>query len=180
MVFIPAVITTFLAATTAAAAAASTNETTIPSTLNITTITAHNNQSALECWALDPGFTTSAQAGVSGTSMLSLGPITGNATNILIPGAYDGGRHNAPAIQWVIFLSGVAHVTLPHSDDEAWVVGGKNGAILALDTAEVSADGHSTDYPTQESTVALEVPLAQVPGHRVLHSGACVAGEMDG
>ncbi|PWY87271.1 hypothetical protein BO94DRAFT_535385 [Aspergillus sclerotioniger CBS 115572] len=180
MVFLPALFTTVLAATTAAAASTNTTTTTFPSTLNITTITAHNNQSALECWSLDPGYATSSQAGVSGTAMLSLGPVTGNATNILIPEAYDGGRHNAPTIQWVLFLSGVAHITLPNSTDEAWVVGGRNGAILALDTEEVSALGHSTVYPTQESTVALEVPLEKVPGHRVLHKGACVVGEISG
>ncbi|PYI02196.1 hypothetical protein BO78DRAFT_433042 [Aspergillus sclerotiicarbonarius CBS 121057] len=177
MVVLPALFTTLLAATTATAASSNTTTSSFPSTLNITTITAHNNQSALECWALDPGYTTSAQAGVSGTAMISLGPITGNASNILIPGAYDGGRHNAPTIQWVIFLSGVAHITLPNSTDEAWVVGGRNGAILALDTKEVSAEGHSTVYPTQESTLAWEVPLEKIPGHRVLHGGACVVGE---
>jgi fatty acid/phospholipid biosynthesis enzyme len=42
----------------------------------------------------------------------------------------------------VIFLSGLAHITLPNSTAEAWVSGGKTGAILALDTADVSALGH--------------------------------------
>ncbi|PYH45231.1 uncharacterized protein BP01DRAFT_296601 [Aspergillus saccharolyticus JOP 1030-1] len=151
--------------------------TTFPSTLNITTLTAHNNQSVLECWALQPGYSLTSEAGVSGNVVLDLGPITNNATNILIPAKYDGGRHNAPALQWVIFLSGLAHITLPYSDDEAWVSGGKNGAILALDTKEVSAEGHATTYPSGEMTVALEVPLSQVPEHRVLHSGACRVGE---
>ncbi|GKZ19197.1 hypothetical protein AbraIFM66951_008031 [Aspergillus brasiliensis] len=171
-------LTTFLAASTTALAASTNTTTTFPNTLNITTLTAHNNQTALECWALDPGYSTSSEAGVSGTAMLSLGPVTSNATSHLIPGGYDGGRHNAPTIQWVIFLSGVAHITLPNSTDEAWVVGGRNGVILALDTAEVSALGHYTTYPTQESTVALEVALREVPGHRVLHKGACGVGEM--
>ncbi|GFN13257.1 hypothetical protein AtubIFM55763_001298 [Aspergillus tubingensis] len=174
-------LTTFLAAAAAAStttALAASTTTTFPSTLNITTLTAHNNQSVLECWALDPGYSTSAQAGVSGTAMLNLGSVTNNATNLLIPGEYDGGRHNAPTNQWVIFLSGVAHITLPNSTDDAWIVGGKNGAILALDTAEVSALGHYTTYPTEESTVALEIALKEIPGHRVLHSGACGEGEL--
>ncbi|RAL03992.1 uncharacterized protein BO80DRAFT_400106 [Aspergillus ibericus CBS 121593] len=178
MIFLPVLFTTLLAATSAAAASTNTTTSSFPSTLNITTITAHNNQSALECWALDPGYTTSAQAGVSGTAMLPLGPITGNATNILIPGNYDGGRHNAPTIQWVIFLSGVAHITLPNSTDEAWVIGGRNGAILALDTAEVSTQGHYTVYPTEESTLVWEVPLVEVPGHRVLYKRACGGAEV--
>ncbi|RAK82684.1 uncharacterized protein BO72DRAFT_482318 [Aspergillus fijiensis CBS 313.89] len=169
-------------ARTAVAAATTTNTTattsSFPSTLNITTLTAHNNHSVLECWALQPGYSLTSEAGVSGNAVLNLGPITGNATNILIPANYDGGQHNAPALQWVIFLSGVAHITLPTSADEAWVTGGKNGAILALDTQEVSAEGHTTTYPSGQMTVAVEVPLAEVPAHRVLHSGACGAGEV--
>lgn len=80
----------------------------------------------------------------------------------------------------MIFLSGLAHVTLPHSDKEAWIRGGKQGAILALDTAQVSGDGHFTRYPSDEVTVALQVPLKEkkVPGHRVLHGGACQGKEV--
>lgn len=46
-----------------------------------------------------------------------------------------------PIHRWVVFLSGLAHITLPHSNAEARVNGGKNGAILALDTAAVSTEG---------------------------------------
>ena len=81
--------------------------------------------------------------------------------------------------RWVIFLSGLAHITLPESDDEAWIHGGKEGAILALDTAAVSAQGHYTEYPSDEVTVALQVPFKEVPGHRVLHRGACEGREVD-
>jgi hypothetical protein len=75
----------------------------------------------------------------------------------------------------VVFLSGLAHITLPNSTTEAWVEGGKNGAILALDTADVSALGHYTTYPSQERTTALQIPLGEkgVPSHRVLHMGPC-------
>lgn len=81
--------------------------------------------------------------------------------------------------RWVIFLSGLAHITLPESDDEAWIHGGKEGAILALDTAAVSAQGHYTKYPSDEMTVALQVPFKEVPGHRVLHRRACEGREVD-
>lgn len=81
--------------------------------------------------------------------------------------------------RWVIFLSGLAHITLPESDDEAWIHGGKEGAILALDTAAVSAQGHNTKYPSDEVTVALQVPFKEVPGHRVLHRRACEGREVD-
>lgn len=82
--------------------------------------------------------------------------------------------------RWVVFLSGLAHLTLPNSTTEAWVEGGKNGAILALDTADVSALGHYTTYPSQEQTTALQIPLGErgVPGHRVLHEGPCQGEEL--
>ncbi|KAJ5637689.1 hypothetical protein N7490_007568 [Penicillium lividum] len=154
------------------------------STLNVTVLSAQNNASTLECWALEPGFTTSSEAGTSGSRSLNLGPlggkIAGNSTYTIIPAKYDGGRHNAPLKQWVVFLSGQAHITLPNSTTEAVVTGGKNGAILALDTADVSGLGHVTKYPSNESTVTLEVPLGEegIPGHTVLHSGACKGVEL--
>lgn len=80
----------------------------------------------------------------------------------------------------MIFLSGLAHITLPHSTAEAWIPGGKHGAILALDTADVSALGHYTVYPSQEQTVTLQIPLGEdgVPDHTVLHLGACRGQEV--
>ncbi|RAL09732.1 uncharacterized protein BO97DRAFT_457555 [Aspergillus homomorphus CBS 101889] len=171
--------TTTITTTTAIATQnTTTTTTTFPNTLNITTLTAHNNHSVLECWALQPGYAQTTEPGVAGNAILNLGPIANNASNILIPPSYDGGQHNAPALQWVIFLSGLAHITLPHSDDEAWVSGGKDGMILALDTEDVSTDGHATTYPSGEVTFAVEVPLREVPGHTVLHAGACGVGEM--
>lgn len=133
-----------------------------------------------------------------------MGLVGGNASFSILPARFDGGLHNAPALQyvssfffffflfsssgamanyvhrWVIFLSGLAHITLPHSNAEAWVNGGKNGAILALDTAAVSAEGHYTRYPSDEETVALQVPVGEkeMPGHRVLHEGACKRSEV--
>lgn len=75
-------------------------------TLNITVITTQNNHSTLECWALEPGFQTSAQPGISGTQALNLGPVGGvgagsNASYTVLPSGFDGGRHNAPAKQYV-------------------------------------------------------------------------------
>lgn len=73
-------------------------------TLNITVINAQNNHSTLECWALEPGFQTSSQAGTAGTLALNLGLIGGagaNATYTVLPPGFEGGRHNAPARQYV-------------------------------------------------------------------------------
>ena len=64
-----------------------------------------------------------------------------------------------PARRLVLFTSGLAHVTLPNSSDEAWIQGGKYGLIVAADTPDVSGDGHFTEYPGDADTVALQVPL---------------------
>ncbi|KAF7588068.1 hypothetical protein BBP40_006206 [Aspergillus hancockii] len=170
--FIPTLIAALLN-TTAATATSSLN------TLNITVIAAQNNRSTLECWALSPGFTHSTQPGTAGDPLISLGIATGNISYMMIPPHTDGGRHNAPTVQWVTFLSGLAHITLPHSDDEAWISGGKYGTILAVDTGEVSTEGHFTAYPSDELTVTLALPVKEVPRHVVLHGGACGEGELN-
>lgn len=74
-------------------------------TLNVTVLGARNNKSTLECWALQPGFQTSITPGTSGTEVLNLGPIggsqAGNSSYSVLPAEFDGGRHNAPALQYV-------------------------------------------------------------------------------
>ena len=82
--------------------------------------------------------------------------------------------------RYVFFFAGLAHVTLPNSTHEAWILGGKNGLIVAADTAAVSTLGHVTTYPSQEETMALQIPTAGgiVPPHTVLHEGACRRCEM--
>lgn len=81
--------------------------------------------------------------------------------------------------RWVVFLSGLAHITLPNGTDEAWVRGGRNGMILAVDTASVSTFGHNTTYPSKENTIALQIPVegGVMPNHTVLHGGPCAHGE---
>ncbi|KAH9991733.1 hypothetical protein BJV77DRAFT_1068163 [Russula vinacea] len=88
--------------------------------------------------------------------------------------------HNAPTFQWVAFLTGLAHVTLANSSVEAYIPGGKNGLIFAADTAAVSALGHSTNYPSNSETIALQIPTGgTIPQHNVLHSGPCTLNELD-
>ena len=78
-----------------------------------------------------------------------------------------------------MFLSGLAHVSLPvpaygnSSLDEAWIVGGANGLIIAVDT---KGSGHITTYPSDDTTVALQVPFESyeaVPAHEIIASGPC-------
>jgi hypothetical protein len=73
-----------------------------------------------------------------------------------------------------VFLSGLAHITLPNSTAEALIVGGDNGLIFAADTQNVSSSGHATNYPSREETRALQIPTGGIiPQHTVLHSGPC-------
>jgi hypothetical protein len=88
---------------------------------------------------------------------------------------------NLPSLErWVAFLSGLAHITLPNSTVEAYVPGGKNGLIFAADTAAVSTKGgHSTNYPSDSETIALQIPTGgTIPQHNVLYSGPCKQAEL--
>jgi hypothetical protein len=43
----------------------------------------------------------------------------------------------------------------------------------------VSAKGHSTNYPSDSETIALQIPTGGAfPKHKVLHSGPCTSGEV--
>ncbi len=77
-------------------------------------------------------------------------------------------------------MSGLANITLPNSNAQATVRGGKYGLIIAADTAAVSTLGHITEYPSNQETIALQIPTLDgvVPAHRVLHGGACSGSEM--
>jgi hypothetical protein len=78
---------------------ASAPDASLGSTLNVTVLGARHNRSTLECWALNSGFETSDQAGTAGSSILNLGGVGGNASFTALPAGFDGGRHNAPALQ---------------------------------------------------------------------------------
>ena len=87
--------------------------------------------------------------------------------------------------RYVVFLSGLAHITLPNTTasatTEAWIQGGKFGLLMAVDTANVSEFGHITEYPGDADTVSLQVPLkGAVPKHKVLYDGPCLWSEMVG
>ncbi|TFY77615.1 hypothetical protein EWM64_g6398 [Hericium alpestre] len=145
-----------------------------PSTLNVTAITAANGSSVFECWALNPGFNHSNQPGTAGASSLQLGDLA-NASYSILPARFNAGMHGAPNVQWVVFLSGLAHVTLPNATDEAWIPGGRNGVLFAADVPSVSKYGHQTEYPSGDETLALQIPTAdgKVPDHVVVHAGPC-------
>lgn len=72
----------------------------VPSRLNITTIGAAKGKSTLECWQLSAPLMQSSQPGTSGAAIAQLGE-TGATSYTLLPPQYDGGLHNAPAVQYV-------------------------------------------------------------------------------
>ena len=86
----------------------------------------------------------------------------------------------------VAFLSGLAHITLPvpvSNDttlDEAWIQGGTAGMIIALDT---EGSGHITTYPSDQSTVSLQIPLESekdMPEHEIVGEGPCRFAQVGG
>lgn len=84
------------------------------------------------------------------------------------------------AHRWVIFLTGLAYITLPgDKSTSAYVPGGQFGLIFAADTAAVSGTGHNTSYPGITETVALQIPTldGEIPSHSILHSGPCTAND---
>lgn len=120
---------------------------------------------------------------------ISTTPGTVGATSFTFPSAYetvyavvpprtDGGLHNAPVPQLVIFLSGLIHVTLPvpatgnASLDDAYFIGGANAVLFAADTTGL---GHVTKYPSDEPSVSLQIRFTDglVPNHTVLYPGPC-------
>jgi len=174
---------TFAQSTSSCPSYLSTNTT---PTLNLTAISAANGRSVLECWALTTPFTVNAQAGTVGALNLFLGSLD-NASYTVIPPRFHGGLHVDPAPQYVAFLSGLAHVTLPNvtypaPQEEAWIVGGKYGVLIAVDHAGVSKYGHITTYPSDSDTVSLQIPFrdGKIPDHKVLYQGPCGWEEMVG
>jgi hypothetical protein len=71
-------------------------------TLNVTVLGAQHNHSTVECWALDSGFKISSEAGTAGSKSLDLGELGGASTYTILPAGFDGGRHNAPALQYAL------------------------------------------------------------------------------
>lgn len=71
-------------------------------------------------------------------------------------------------------------VTGNSSLDEAWIAGGADGFLSAIDT---EGSGHSTNYPTDQPTVSLQIPFASVenvPAHEIVSEGPCYLNMGDG
>lgn len=66
----------------------------------------------------------------------------------------------------------MARVSLIDGSEELWILEGVNNLIVA---ADIIGDGHITDYPSDKTTIALQIPFkeGQVPKHRVIQQGVC-------
>ena len=71
--------------------------------LELTSIVTKKGVSAFECWRLKSPFSTSSGAGTSGASTLNINDLA-NATYTILPPRFEGGVHNAPHAQCVVFL----------------------------------------------------------------------------
>lgn len=71
-----------------------------------------------------------------------------------------------------MLLSGLAHVMIPATGEDIWVSPGPNSIIVA---ADIVGQGHITDYPSKQETVALQIPFKDglAPPHHVLNQGPC-------
>lgn len=79
----------------------------------------------------------------------------------------------------MIFLTGLAHITLPASGAEAYILGSSaNNLLIAADT---TGSGHYTAYPSDEQTAALQVPVVGgsggLPAYEVLDKDRACGGE---
>lgn len=146
--------------------------------LNVTAVTHANGESVLQCWQLLERFRVSSSSGVANGSYAFLGEVA-NATLTIIPANSNGGRHYADP-QFVHFITGLAHITLPHGSDEAWINGGKYGLLWAGDTRNVSKSGHSTFYHEESVTLALMMPGGKEPKHMTVREGACLPEDLLG
>ncbi|KAK5121602.1 hypothetical protein LTR85_004774 [Meristemomyces frigidus] len=171
-----------LVATVAVAVKAASNSSYLQATALVTNA---QNHSALQCWQFTDPATVSSEAGTSGSATFAFANTTETIYTV-IPARFNGGTHNAPVPQIVTFLSGLAHITLPvavHGNstlDEAWIVGGADGFLIAVDTG---GTGHITTYPTDQPTVSLQIPFASmedVPAYSVVSEGPCHSGTSGG
>ncbi|KAI9667404.1 MAG: hypothetical protein M1821_000219 [Bathelium mastoideum] len=135
-------------------------------------VTDEFNNSVLQCWEFATPFAISTAVGTAGAATLSFDTL--ETVYTVIGPRYAGAVHRAPAPQLVVYLTGLAHITLPaNSSSEAWVLGGSGTSlVIATDT---TGGGHLTSYPSDDTTVYLQIPLGDntIPAHTVLCDDAC-------
>lgn len=68
-------------------------------------------------------------------------------------------------------------VTLPNNTGAAYVTGGSNGIIIAVDTV---GTGHYTSYPSNSETIGFFTPFKDgaYPAHSVIAEGPCFGNQL--
>lgn len=88
--------------------------------------------------------------------------------------------------RYVWWIDGLVHFITPNITEgvpsEALIYGGRYGLIFADDTADVSAFGHITEYPSAQVTIGFTIPTegGVTPDHTVLHDGPCLVEDISG
>ncbi|KAI2629792.1 hypothetical protein GGR54DRAFT_650077 [Hypoxylon sp. NC1633] len=143
--------------------------------LNVTTITARDHVSVLECWQMTTPFATIA----GGLKTLGLGDLSNGMIQIAPPGIAQE-PHNAPYKQYLWVITGIVHITLPNATGEASIYGGKYGLMYAEDTKDISRYGHVSWSYGRDEMLAVSFPVKNNvnPAHKVLHHGPCEEEEL--
>ena len=84
-------------------------------------------------------------------------------------------------------MAGQVHIKTPSSGlpaklNEVCIEGGRHGWLIAADTADIAAQGHVTDFPSDERTVIAQFTVKgnKPPAHSLLHDGPCVVDDFVG
>jgi hypothetical protein len=135
--------------------------------LSLTAVTsdADSPDARIECWQFSNPFSQYPTVGKA----LPLADVS-NITYVVLPAKSEEGLHHPPSPMLFVLVSGMAHVTLPSSEDDMWIKEWENQVIVANDVHGV---GHNTEYPMDRETVALQLPFMRMPDYTVLHGGAC-------
>ncbi|CAF9941799.1 hypothetical protein IMSHALPRED_002907 [Imshaugia aleurites] len=159
----------------------------VPSHLNITTIATASGKSTLECWQLSAPFVASSQAGTSGAVIAQLGE-TGATSYTLLPPGFDGGLHNAPAVQYALrsslsfpcillfrllffLLSSVVQITQqlnPSSGCIRWVAFISGLAVVSLPNSTETATIHGG---RNGLILATDTKNTSTLGHKTVYPG---------
>lgn len=124
--------------------------------LNITTIaTTPQNESAIECWQLAAPLQESTTPGTAGAVAAQLGNTTRLSYSI-IPTRFDGGLHNAPAVQYVSFcpMCSFSYHSLSH-----------NAFHVSFSPKLINALSFTPHSPFPFPLVILPSPKAAAPSH---------------
>ncbi|KAI1081356.1 hypothetical protein F5B20DRAFT_61659 [Whalleya microplaca] len=140
-----------------------------PQHLHLTALVSDlDGRAAFECWEISTPFSTYPTVGdvIPGLADVS------NVSYVVLPARSNEGLHRPPHPMFFVLLSGSAHVTLPDGAADLWIRAGTNGFMIAADTV---GDGHYTEYPSDEPSVALQIPFlnGMLPRHRVAKDAVC-------